>query len=213
MDAQERDYPFFSSEGLPDRYSDSLIDELTPMLNSQRILRLFGTYGIEVLYQNDKFRISNLYSSDEDKNTMRTCAFVNFCNPVAPSLLDTHRSIVAGSSMGATLAKNGFKIIKTPIFFGESNLPTEIKTQMNVESASCAVHVYKMSVLNQNESVVNDYCIISEVHSPSYITCNTLARIYPEEYIRHNQMNEQAKEQLENIENIDVLVKNIGYTL
>jgi len=67
------------------QYNDELIEELKLMLNSQRIQRLFGSYGVSIIEQSQQTRISNLYSSTQ-KPIMRTCAVVNFCFPIAEHL-------------------------------------------------------------------------------------------------------------------------------
>ena len=47
-------------------------------LNSERIRQNFGSYGVDVLSNENKRRISSLYSIDGDEKTTRTYAVVDF---------------------------------------------------------------------------------------------------------------------------------------
>jgi hypothetical protein len=47
------------------------------LLNSERIAAAFGSYGVEVVAQDDTLRISNLYSTEAGVTTCRTFATVD----------------------------------------------------------------------------------------------------------------------------------------
>ena len=65
------------------------IEELRPLLNSERIERKFGSYGIDVLRNDDAVRMSNLYSLRDGEKICRTFAVVlsrmSLIQPLPPS--------------------------------------------------------------------------------------------------------------------------------
>ena len=189
--------------------SNEEIKELKPLLNSQRIKRLFGSYGVDVLHQDDELRISNLHSFKNESTIMRTCAIVNYCLPVAASLEDAHNAILKGGSIGATLKKNGFSITKQPIYFGETNLPIVAKKNMDIDSDSAAVHIYCLWVSNEKNAMPLEYYTIIEIHSPKYLTSQSLAKMYPEDYMKHNEINDKViKPHLDKIKELDSILSD-----
>lgn len=163
----------------------ALIEKLKPMLNSQRIQYIYDSYGVEILHQTHEIRISNLYSTEGDINTMRTCAIVNFERLFDHLLAEAHQLIVAGGSIGETLKAKGFAISKTPLYFGECELPLIAKEQMHTQAKSAAVHIYCLQVNYLESKPKLDYCTITEIHHPEYLSPSRLSALYPDEYDAH----------------------------
>ena len=86
--------------------------EVTPTLNSDAIKASFGSYGVEVIDQAAGTRVANLYSGHGADKVCRTLAVTEFTQPIDESLLESHKAIVAGASIGATLRAAGFTINK-----------------------------------------------------------------------------------------------------
>lgn len=78
-----------------------------PPLNSERIARRYGSYGVEILQQTADLRLSSLYSEHRGQRTARTLALTRFL-PAAPPLADTQQKIRAGGSIGALLKNAGW---------------------------------------------------------------------------------------------------------
>ena len=83
-------------------------------LNSERIRRLYGSYGVEILAQNETLRVTNLYSQADDVTTCRTLAIVRFAPGAERHFPHAHAAIRAGASLGETLAKRGWQLEKQP---------------------------------------------------------------------------------------------------
>ncbi|MCB1073134.1 MAG: hypothetical protein H7A41_03295 [Chlamydiales bacterium] len=103
------------AESSPRTFDSSIIEELKPKLNTQRIQHFFGSVGVEVLEIDSSVfpekRISNLHSLDEEgQKQMRTLAIVDFAQPIHPDLTEAHQEIVAGGAIGTTLQKYQWKI-------------------------------------------------------------------------------------------------------
>jgi len=62
--------------------------ELRPLLNSERIAMEFGSYGIDVLENDARVRVSNLYSVHQGTKICRTFAVVQF-----PELIENAYSV------------------------------------------------------------------------------------------------------------------------
>ncbi|MEQ9022845.1 MAG: hypothetical protein RLN82_08815, partial [Pseudomonadales bacterium] len=62
-------------------------------MNSERIFQQFGSYGIELINQEDNFRQTSLYSEDENGRITRTFATVKFLEPVNAGIENLHKQI------------------------------------------------------------------------------------------------------------------------
>ena len=98
--------------------------EVTPTLNSDAIKATFGSYGVEVISQGESTRVANLYSLSGNAKICRTLAVTEFVLPMDPALIEAHRLIRAGGSIGATLRSAGRPmnkklLIKTATAAGE----------------------------------------------------------------------------------------------
>ena len=137
-------------------------------LNSERIERHFGSYGIEVLSSKDGVRRSNLYSTDEGRKTCRTYAVVRFDN-VPESILDReHAQILAGQSIGAIFKQNGWDIYKETRYVGAHRMARDDHPVYSLmaldDAAALAMHVYRL-LLKKGEQTI-EYATIIELHHP-----------------------------------------------
>lgn len=166
-------------------------------LNSEVIAATFGSYGVEVIHENNESRLSNLYSDDK---VMRTCAIVDYAIPIPASLIKAHEEIVAGGSIGATLKKHGFALTKKPLYFGEIRLTDSLRAAMKVANETAAVHIYELFVGETR------YCIITEIHSPVYLNTHGLKLLYPDEYEQHRISTHEVSHLLHKASHLDLSV-------
>lgn len=157
---------------------------LRPLLNSERIKLKFGSYGIDVLQNKRKIRVSNLYSKKDNIKTTRTFAVVVYPEVVAPEFKRVHQQIVGGGSIGATFKKSGWKITKQHSYFGKIDSSTKF-TQLyqlmgGIKPSDLAVHLYQLNVSKGGKEL--HYATIAEVHHPDYLTSTELQAIYKEQY-------------------------------
>lgn len=143
--------------------------EVTPTLNSDAIKATFGSYGVEVIDQAAGTRVANLYSGRGADKVCRTLAVTEFTQPIDASLLESHKAIVAGASIGATLRAAGFTINKKLL----------IKTEVPASEAFVALakgtttvgtplftKVYALFVETHRNSM--PYAVIAEAYHPAH---------------------------------------------
>lgn len=150
------------------------------LLNSQRIERTFGGFGIEVLSADAELRVSNLYSTEEAGRICRTFAVVAFPAQLAPELAEPHSLVLAGRSIGETFEAAGWAIQKHHRYFGEiadvEALP-RVAALMGLDTpANAAIHIYGFVVARSGRTV--DYATIAEIHHPEYLALPDLAALY-----------------------------------
>ncbi len=153
-----------------------------PTLNSDRIERAFGNYGIEILRADDSRRVTSLYSADETGSTTRTYAVVEYRDEPNALLANEHALILDGGSIGATFRAAGWEIDKQHIFIGEIEVPNtyrEIATLMRLAlPETLATQVYLFNVRNEERTL--QYATITEIHHPDYLDAGDLQRIFGE---------------------------------
>lgn len=151
-------------------------------LNSDRIERTFGSYGVDVLYSDSRRRISSLYSLTGSEKTTRTYAVVDFPATPRAEYAREHALIEAGQSIGKTFRDAGWSIDKQHLFIGELEIPAtyvEIGELMRITlPATLATDVYLMIVSKDGRSF--NYATITEIHHPDYLQADDLKRIYGE---------------------------------
>lgn len=149
-------------------------------LNSERIGKRFGSYGIDVLASEAGLRRSSLFSLDGDTATCRTYAVVQFVEQVDDRYDDAHSKVLAGDSIGETFKEDGWGIRKNTLYIGNTRLPdrpTEIGSLMRLTGAhDLALHVYQLVLVRENVSL--EYATILEVHHPEYLTAAELRDLY-----------------------------------
>jgi len=150
------------------------------VLNSERIKDRFGSYGIEIIEQNDETRRSSLYSTSNGKRTCRTYAVVKFTGGDAFVISDVHRKVVDGASIGSTFKSDGWGIRKETVYVGEVALPAvhhPIGELMHLDSSTnLAVHAYHLHIEKGPTSL--HYATIVETHHPEYLNKDELFELY-----------------------------------
>jgi hypothetical protein len=147
------------------------------LLNSERIAAEFGSYGIEVLAQDAKLRVSNLYSSESGTRICRTFAVVKYAPSIDPALAVEHAAVVAGGSLGAVFAARGWQVHKTNLYYGQVRASPRLAKLMSVTPESVlAAHVYALDVTRDGR--VFEYAALVEIHHPDYLRLDELEAIY-----------------------------------
>ena len=151
-------------------------------LNSERIERTFGSYGVDVLRQDEVRRVSSLYSGGPDRPVTRTYAIVEFLDKPAADWRREHEQIRDGASIGATFRRSGWEIERQHLFIGELEVPeayAEIGALMQIDlPATLATHQYLFVIRREDRSA--DYARITEIHHPDYLTATDLWALYGE---------------------------------
>ncbi|OQP44789.1 hypothetical protein A4H97_10530 [Niastella yeongjuensis] len=143
------------------------------LLNSERIEKKFGGYGIDVLYTSGKVRVSNLY--DGNKVT-RTLAVVDYPDFIDSSFSKEHELIVQGGSIGNVFKTNGWTIDKKNIFLGELE-PSASYNKLyalmgNIPPSKLSVWIYVFNVRKDGKAF--PYATITEVYHPDYLSLANL---------------------------------------
>ncbi len=150
------------------------------LLNSERIAKRFGSYGIEVLASEAGLRRSSLYSLENGAPTCRTYAVVRFADHLDDRYREEHAKVLAGNSIGAIFRSHGWDLHKQTMHIGRLALPqknTAIGELMRVAGATdLALHVYQL-LLVRNEQVL-EYATIIEAHHPDYLSESDLRDLY-----------------------------------
>ena len=151
-------------------------------LNSERIERTFGSYGVEVIQASDEGRVSSLYSGTGEEKVTRTFAVVKFSGRVRPAFALEHSEIESGQSIGAVFKSAGWVIEKHNIFIGELEVPENyaiVAERMQIGlPENLATHVY-LFVISNDEGSFN-YATIVELHHPDYLSAEDLRTSYGE---------------------------------
>lgn len=147
------------------------------LLNSERIERRFGSYGIDVLQSDGRYRVSNLYSVHDGAKICRTFAVVAYPAQPDSRYAREHEEIAAGGSIGAVFARNGWTVTKRHLHFGELPATRKVAELMGADDGErLAVHIYELTVARDDTSL--PYATIAEIHHPDYLSLADLPRIY-----------------------------------
>lgn len=153
-----------------------------PLLNSDRIEERFGSYGVDVLSQNEDKRISNLYSLHGSDRVTRTYAIVEYLHAPRADYRNEHATVLSGGSIGRTFRLTGWSIRKQNLFIDELEVPPTYRllgNLMHIElPAILAVHQYLLVISNEERSF--SYARITEIHHPDFLALYDLQRIYGE---------------------------------
>ena len=153
-----------------------------PPLNSDRIEEIFGSYGVEVILENDRQRVSSLYSGSGPGRVTRTYAVVEYLGDPRPEFRDEHDAVTGGASIGTTFRQAGWTIRKQNLFIGELEVSaayTGIGDLMQLDlPQSLAVHQYLFVISNEERSF--SYARITEIHHPEFATREDLQAWYGE---------------------------------
>ncbi len=147
------------------------------LLNSERIAAAFGSYGVEVLEQDAEVRVSNLYSGTAQNPTCRTLAVVRYAAPMDPAVGAEHAAIVAGGSIGAMFAAQGWEVRKTHLGYAERPATAKLAALMRIAVGTpLAEHVYVLDVVKDGRAI--EYAALVEIHHPDYLDVGELEKIY-----------------------------------
>lgn len=165
------------------------------LLNSERIARQFGSYGIEVLEQSPTVRVSNLYSRTGEERVTRTFAVVLYPADVEPALADAHATIIGGGSIGAVLTEHGWQVRKRHRFLGALEPTRRLERMMGgIRAETLATHVYVLDAIGPGAEheyeYEYEYATIVEVHHPDYLTVDDLRSIYGGSYTPPTRLHE-----------------------
>ncbi len=158
----------------------SIISADEPILNSERIEKKFGSYGIDVVKNSNEMRISFLFSYDKqnsNKKLYHTLAIVSYHNKSDLRHLQTQ--IDKGASIGSTLKEGGWSVRKEHIQIDQ--ISTSINPILDKwldfkKNQKLAIHSYKLIIVKKN--LVLDYADIIEIHHPRYIPLTELKLMY-----------------------------------
>jgi hypothetical protein len=152
------------------------------ILNSERIEQTFGSYGIDVLYSDEKIRLSNLYSIDGGRRITRTLAIVRYPDEVSPAFAAEHAAILEGGSIGATFKAAGWEVVKDYHQYFRSYLSPLLAEAMDVPADTpMASHAYELEIARDDQTF--DYALIVEIHHPDYLKEQDLVEIYGPEVV------------------------------
>ena len=147
------------------------------LLSSGRSAATFGSYGVSVLEQNAALRVSSLFSGAAEQRTCRTFALVRYAESIDPSLATEHAAIVAGGSIGAVLAAQGWEVRKTHLYYGERRASGRLASLMRIAVGTpLAEHVYVLDVVKDGRAI--EYAALVEIHHPDYLSLADLETIY-----------------------------------
>jgi len=152
----------------------------TVLLNSQRIERQFGSYGIDVLASEAGLRRSSLYSIEGSARICRTYAIVSFKEELDSSYGPEHSKVLAGNSLGEVFKAKGWSMHKQTLHIGSFEIDRsafEINQLMRFTAdQTLALHVYQL-LLAKDEQIF-EYATIVEAHHLDYLTQSELLNIY-----------------------------------
>jgi len=147
------------------------------LLNSERIAAAFGSYGVEVLEQDEQVRVSNLFSGAGQDKTCRTFAIVRYPLRLDGAVSAEHAEIVAGGSIGAVFAAHGWQVRKTHLSYSERPASARLAQLMRVAvGTTLAEHIYVLDVVKDGRAI--EYAVLAEIHHPDYLAVADLAKIY-----------------------------------
>jgi len=151
-------------------------------LNSERIERTFGSYGVDVIQSSNNSRVASLYSGSGDNKVTRTFAVVEFSGRVRPAFASEHSQVVSGQSLGSVFKSAGWEIEKHNIFVGEMEIPAKYGLLSELMQIGLprylATHVYVFAIRKRERSY--NYATIIELHHPAYLSAGDLKDTYGE---------------------------------
>ncbi len=150
------------------------------LLNSERIAKRFGSYGIDLLASEAGLRRSSLYSIEDGAHICRTYAVVRFADQLDARYGEEHAKVLAGNSIGAIFRSHGWDLHKQTLQIGSLELPGDnasIGPLMHIEGPrELALHVYQLLLVRDDQ--VFDYATILETHHPEYLSEADLHGMY-----------------------------------
>ena len=174
-----------SDSAKPNQCETSVEKKQTPDLgNSDRIRLKFGNYGIEIVENDLRIRVSNLFSATAGVKTNRTFAVVMYPAVIEPAFRKEHEAIINGQSIGIVFKESGWLIDKRHQYIGEleplSDLSGIYSVFGDIGAVRPVIHVYSLFIKKDNAEF--HYASIAEVHHPDYLDLAELKSIYGNEF-------------------------------
>ena len=148
--------------------------------NSDRIRLKFGNYDIEIIENELRIRVSNLYSTSDGVKTNRTFAVVMYPAVIDPAFRKEHEAIIDGQSIGIVFKEHGWQIDKRHQYIGELDTLAGVYDADSVfgdiGKAQPVIHVYSLIVRKDKDEF--HYASIAEVHHPEYLELEELKSIF-----------------------------------
>ena len=159
-------------------------NHISDLANSDRIRLKFGNYGIEVVENDLRIRVSNLFSTDAGVKTNRTFAVVMYPAVIEAAFKKEHEAIIAGQSIGIVFKENGWSIEKHHHYFGELDPSSDFSAIHSVfgdiGAVKPVIHVYSLNIKKDKSEF--HYASIAEVHHPGYRDMEEMQAIYGSEF-------------------------------
>jgi hypothetical protein len=158
--------------------------QTSDLANSDRIRLKFGNYGIEVIENGLRIRVSKLFSTDASVKTNRTFAVVMYPAVIETAFGKEHKAIIDGQSIGIVFKENGWFIDKRHQYIGElkplSDFSDVHSVFGDIGEVRPVIHVYSLFIKKGNDEF--HYASIAEVHHPDYLDLEELNAIYGNEF-------------------------------
>ncbi|MGA9575004.1 MAG: hypothetical protein WBS20_13775 [Lysobacterales bacterium] len=159
---------------------ETLVSELA---NSDRIRLKFGNYGIEIVENGLRIRVSNLFSTERGVKTNRTFAVVMYPEVIEPAFRKEHEAIISGQSIGIVFKDCEWMIEKRHQYVGQLDIQSDLSAIHSVfgdiGDVLPVIHVYSLVIKKNNAQF--HYASIAEVHHPDYLRPEDLKAIYGDE--------------------------------
>ena len=153
--------------------------QTSDLANSDRIRLKFGNYGIEVVENGLRIRVSKLFSMDASVKTNRTFAVVFYPTVIETAFEEEHKAIIDGQSIGIVFKENGWFIDKRHQYIGEleplSDFSGVHSVFGDIGDIRPVIHVYSLFIKKGNDEF--HYASIAEVHHPDYLDLEELNAI------------------------------------
>jgi hypothetical protein len=158
--------------------------QTSELANSDRIRLKFGNYGIEIIENDLRIRVSNLFSTDAGVKTNRTFAVVMYPAVIEPAFRKEHEAIINGQSIGIVFKENGWLIDKRHQYIGELETLSDLSAVQavfgDIGEIRPVIHVYSLLIKKNSDQF--HYASIAEVHHPDYLGLEELKAIYGKEF-------------------------------
>lgn len=150
-------------------------------LNSQKIEARYGSYHVDMLSSDGMTRQSALSSDSDTGRVCRTFALTRFTDEAVEKTPITHQQIAEGASIGATLQRDGWSVLKATIHVGSLTIPDPAHPVLGLmqlaKPETLAMHIYKLAI--QKEAAAFDYATIIEIHHPDYLDEDDVRALFP----------------------------------